>query len=396
MARQMRTSDKGVELIKSFEGFRARASRLPDGRWLIGYGHTETARAGLTVGAFDAELILRFHDLKRVEDVLYTCVFTPLSQNEFDALASFVFNIGPEAFESSDVLACLNSGDRILASEAMMSWRRGRVDGQPRIIDALARRRAAEIALFLSQPNGPVAIPGALVRPERDPHSGPAVPRETPIIVEARTEADRLRAARPVDRETAPQAAARAVAERLTRILGENASRASGEQGAQESGDPTVDEITRAVSALADPEGTNEAPSPASMSERRRQARQSTPEFDASLSLEPLRLPETDRRLIDDLAPIYVDPAKAEPPLDDRPLGFDKGQGNLRWVPFALLAGLGMIGLYDGMRRFVGTAANQMGQAANQSYAGPLIALGSGFLLFVSVYYLYRMLAEQE
>ena len=145
MARQMRTSDKGVELIKSFEGFRARASRLPDGKWLVGYGHTETARAGLTVSAFDAELILRFHDLKRVENHLAQQVFTPLSQNEFDALVSFAFNIGLKAFDSSDVLAHLNSGDRILAAEAMSSWRRGRVDGQIRVIDGLVRRRAVEV-----------------------------------------------------------------------------------------------------------------------------------------------------------------------------------------------------------------------------------------------------------
>ena len=70
MAGNMRTSDTGVELIKSFEGFRARASRLPDGKWLIGYGHTETARAGLKVSPFDAELILRYRDLKRIEDHL--------------------------------------------------------------------------------------------------------------------------------------------------------------------------------------------------------------------------------------------------------------------------------------------------------------------------------------
>jgi lysozyme len=141
MARTMRTSDKGVELIKSFEGFRARASQLPDGKWLIGYGHTETARAGLSVTPFDAELILRYHDLKRLEDQLARQVFTPLAQNEFDALASFVFNIGLKAFEGSDVLAHLNSGDRILAAEAMNGWRRGRVDGQIRVIDGLARRR---------------------------------------------------------------------------------------------------------------------------------------------------------------------------------------------------------------------------------------------------------------
>ena len=47
MALPTRTSGAGVELIKSFEGFRTRATRLPDGTWIVGYGHTAGAREGL-------------------------------------------------------------------------------------------------------------------------------------------------------------------------------------------------------------------------------------------------------------------------------------------------------------------------------------------------------------
>lgn len=400
MARQMRTSDMGVELIKSFEGFRARASRLPDGRWLIGYGHTKTARAGLRVSAFDAELILRFHDLKHVEDVLDSLVYTPLSQNEFDALASFVFNIGPKAFETSEVLSHLNSGDRIQAVDAMNSWRRGRVDGQIRIIDALVRRRAAEIAMFLDTPGRRVPVPGAVIQPERDALVGVQSQRETAIIVEARADAERARSAQAPARETAPQAAARAVAERLTRILGENAQNASGEPPVQRptgAGDPTVDEITRAVSALADPDGNGQPPSepPPSMSERRRAFRATGTPQSEGLTLNNLTLPPADTIVVDDLAPVHIEPSDLHMPPAGEDLGFPPAQ-IWRWLPFALLAGLGTIGLYDGLRRIVTQSGSHIAQTGSAHLAGPLLTLGGGFLLFVSVYYLYRMLAHEE
>lgn len=385
MAGNMRTSDTGVELIKSFEGFRARASRLPDGKWLIGYGHTETARAGLKVSPFDAELILRYRDLKRIEDHLAQQVFTPLAQNEFDALVSFAFNIGLKAFDASDVLAHLNSGDRILASEAMSSWRRGRVDGQIRVIDGLVRRRAVEVAMFLDTPRQRVAIPSALVRPERDGLSGLNLSREGSVVLESRPEAERARST--PERESAPETAARAVAQRLTRILGENGSLASGETGIEPSGDSTVDEITRAVSALAGPEGNGDHPPPASMSERRRAHRPQEPEDELQVS--------TRQIVVDDLAKVHVDTSRRTTPAQEEVADFAPPY-NLRWVPFALLAGLGTIGLYEGLRRIVTGSASRIGETATQGYSGPLLTLGGGFLLFVSVYYLYRMLARED
>lgn len=60
-------SRAGVILIKSFEGFRPRAVRGADGRWTIGYGHTRSAREGLTVSEADAELLLQYDLLPVVE-----------------------------------------------------------------------------------------------------------------------------------------------------------------------------------------------------------------------------------------------------------------------------------------------------------------------------------------
>ena len=55
-----RISREGVVLIKSFEGFRSRAASRSDGGWIIGYGHTASAREGLTVSEADAELLLQY------------------------------------------------------------------------------------------------------------------------------------------------------------------------------------------------------------------------------------------------------------------------------------------------------------------------------------------------
>lgn len=67
MALNMRTSQAGLNVIKAFEGFRARSELLPNGRWIIGYGHVRQAKKGLRVSESEAEAILREYDLPPVE-----------------------------------------------------------------------------------------------------------------------------------------------------------------------------------------------------------------------------------------------------------------------------------------------------------------------------------------
>jgi len=81
-----RVSRAAIELIKRFEGYRQAAAQLPDGRWTIGHGHTLTAREGASVSADDAEALL-LYDLIGVAHALNEAIFTPLTQNQFDALA---------------------------------------------------------------------------------------------------------------------------------------------------------------------------------------------------------------------------------------------------------------------------------------------------------------------
>lgn len=409
MARPMRTSRLGLELVKSFEGFRSRAVELPNGAWIIGYGHTATARKGLTVDKADAELILRHHDLLPVEQAIADRVLAPLSQNEFDGLVSFVFNIGIEAFAGSDVLSHLNTGDRLQAADSMGFWRKGRIEGEVRVIDALVRRRAAEKALFLEHPSGRASIPSALVRPELDAGASPMTPQERSIVVETRVEGDRATAARASAPGSSPQAAARAVNERLTRILGENASLASGQTRPVADNDsvqdgPSIDEITRAVSALADPDGKMEsspvidvAKGPPEGVERRRTPRPpSPPPFGSPLEHGGGMLPPAESTIVDDLEQIRLSDEEIERTLAENGNYHDDTWYEVMregW-PFALLAGLGMIGFLLGVERFF-REASRLVERTSDIYVGPLIALGSGVVLVTSAYYLMRILARR-
>lgn len=409
MARPMRTSRQGLELVKSFEGFRSRAARLPSGSWIIGFGHTATARKGLSVNRDDGELILRHHDLLPVERTIIDRVLAPLSQNEFDALASFIFNIGVDAFVASDVLTHLNSGDRLLAAEALTYWRKGSVEGEVRIIDALVRRRAAEKALFLEHPAGRASVPSALVRPVLDTAALLSAPREPAIIVETRVEGDRAKAIAAKPTETPPQAAARAVNERLTRILGENASLASGQTRPVADNDSvqdaSIDEITRAVSALADPEGNQQASpvidvakGPPEGVERRRTPRPPVKSpYTSPLEHGGGMLPLADPTVVDDLEQIRLSDEEIERTLAENGNYHDDTWYEVMregW-PFALLAGLGLIGFLLGIDRFF-REAYRLADRSSDIFVGPLLALGSGVILVISAYYLMRSLSRRN
>jgi lysozyme len=405
----MRTSRQGLELVKSFEGFRSRAAHLPSGAWIIGYGHTATARKGLSVNRDDAELILRHHDLLPVERAIIDRVLAPLSQNEFDALVSFVFNIGVEAFVASQVLTHLNSGDRLQAADALTYWRKGRVEGEVGVIDALVRRRAVEKALFLEHPAGRASVPSALVHPELDVAASLSAPRERAIIVETRVDGDRATATKAKPSEASPQAAARAVNERLTRILGENASLASGQTRPVADNDvvqdgPSIDEITRAVSALADPDGNQQASpvidvakGPPEGIERRRTPRPTAQSpYNSPLEHGGGMLPPADPTVVDDLEQIRLSDEEIERTLADNGNYHDDTWYEVMrqgW-PFALLAGLGLIGFLLGIDRFF-REAYRLADRSSDIFVGPLLALGSGVVLVISAYYLMRSLSRR-
>jgi GH24 family phage-related lysozyme (muramidase) len=158
-------SESGLAFIKAHEGFRARAAKLPDGRWLIGYSSVdEVGEDGAEIAQAEAEERL-LKDLAPVEAALNALVFAPLSQSQFDALASLGFSIGVEALRASGVADALNDGRPIDAAKVFDAWTHASVGGEVRVVDALVRRRAAEKAMFLAPDDGPVAASSALLRP---------------------------------------------------------------------------------------------------------------------------------------------------------------------------------------------------------------------------------------
>ena len=142
MLSRHRVSRAAIELIKRFEGYRRTAAQMPDGRWTIGYGHTLTARAGAEVSEADAEALL-VYDLIAVQHAVNESVLAPISQNEFDALCSFAFNIGIDNVRRSQVLKRINAGATVQAACAMELWRKTDFEGERIVLDALVRRRAS-------------------------------------------------------------------------------------------------------------------------------------------------------------------------------------------------------------------------------------------------------------
>ncbi len=207
MNQRHQASRAAIELIKRFEGFRRSAAQLDDGRWTIGYGHTKTAREGVSVSEADAEALL-IYDLMEVSAAINERVYSPLTQNQFDALCAFVFNVGLDNFAHSGVLRRLNEGAMLQAAGAMEMWRKADFEGERIVVDALVRRRAAEKALFLTPSGGFVPAPSPILRPKVDHAAAasaePAVELETSLEGE-RAFAERVSHAEPAAPE--PQAA---------------------------------------------------------------------------------------------------------------------------------------------------------------------------------------------
>lgn len=227
MKPRQQVSRAAIDLIKRFEGYRRKAARLADGRWTIGYGHTLTARQGAEVSEKDAEALL-IYDLIGVAHAVNEWTYTPLTQNQFDALCAFAFNIGVENFRGSAVLRRINEGDLLQAALAMELWRRAEFEGERIIVDALVRRRSAEKLLFLTPTDGFIPVPSPVLRPNLDLDSMGLVPREAPTPLKTPLDGPLAMAERETQPEPEPspearlgpaQAAAAAVSARLSAIF---------------------------------------------------------------------------------------------------------------------------------------------------------------------------------
>ena len=144
----MKTSPKGIALIKAAEGLRLKAypdpgtGALP---WTIGYGSTSGVTKNMVITEAQAEQMLAA-DLVRFERAVERLVRVPLKQGQFDALVSFTYNVGEGNFTRSTLLRKLNADDHAGAAEQFKRW----VNAGGKVLPGLVKRRAAERALFLS------------------------------------------------------------------------------------------------------------------------------------------------------------------------------------------------------------------------------------------------------
>jgi len=141
----MNTSPKGIALIKEFEGLRLKAYKCPGGVWTIGYGHTAGVKPGIVISEAQAEEYLKA-DLIAFERYL-NGLGLALNQNQFDALISFIYNVGTGNFSSSTLLRKVraNPQDDSIMDE-FLRW----VYSKGRVLPGLQRRRLAEMKLYFS------------------------------------------------------------------------------------------------------------------------------------------------------------------------------------------------------------------------------------------------------
>jgi lysozyme len=142
----MQTSENGKALIRHFEGLHLKAYRCGSHKWTIGYGHTSGVQKGDIISVDQAEAFLG-DDLSVAESAVDVLVNVPLSQSQFDALVSFVFNVGQGRFRTSTLLSKLNSGNYEEAAEEFLRW----VYAAGELLPGLERRRKAEKALFRNE-----------------------------------------------------------------------------------------------------------------------------------------------------------------------------------------------------------------------------------------------------
>ena len=139
------TSQKGIDFIRSYEALRLKAYDDSTGVWTIGYGHTAGVAPGMTIT--ESQAIEYFKaDLKSFERSVNKYVFAPITQNMFDALVSFAFNLGAGTLKRSTLLKKLNQNDIAGAAEEFGRF----IFAGGKMMRGLVRRRDAEKEIFLN------------------------------------------------------------------------------------------------------------------------------------------------------------------------------------------------------------------------------------------------------
>ena len=182
----MKTGPKGLALIKEFEGWRSVAYRDPVGIWTIGYGHTAMAGPpvpvkGMRITKAEGEEILK-RDLVKYENAVKRAVKVDVAQQQFDAMVSLCYNIGPGAFARSSVVKAVNRRQWADAARRFHLWNKA----GGRVLPGLVRRRAAEAALF-SEAQPEYKLAEAVGQPIDEPEGKPFYESTTNMMAVAST-----------------------------------------------------------------------------------------------------------------------------------------------------------------------------------------------------------------
>jgi lysozyme len=142
----MTTSQKGIDLIKEFEGCVLNAYKCPAGVWTIGYGTTQGVKPNMVITQAQAETFLK-RDIKPVERFLNSMGIN-YTQGQFDALTSWIYNLGIGAFKSSTMYKYIVAKRKnVEITDQMVRW----VNSGGKPLLGLKRRRVAEANMFLGR-----------------------------------------------------------------------------------------------------------------------------------------------------------------------------------------------------------------------------------------------------
>ena len=139
----MQLSHAGTTLLKYFEGCETVAYQDSVGVWTIGYGHTKGVVEGMTITEAEADSMLS-KELEEYESYVENMVEVELTQEQFDALTVWVYNLGPTNFKNSTLLKKLNSGDYSAVPTEIKRWNKA----GGKVLKGLVKRREAEAAMF--------------------------------------------------------------------------------------------------------------------------------------------------------------------------------------------------------------------------------------------------------
>ena len=150
MTGHLRPSPDALALIKRHEGLRLSAYQDPGGVWTIGWGHTGDVNPSHAITEHQANALLAL-DAQVAAAAINRLVTVPLRQYQFDALVSFVFNLGEGRFATSTLLKRINKGNFTGAGAEFLRWTKGRHNGRKITLGGLVKRRDEERLLFLGR-----------------------------------------------------------------------------------------------------------------------------------------------------------------------------------------------------------------------------------------------------